>query len=93
MPGAARGHEAEARVKSSAGPSRSQVIEAAAQRGFARGAYGRVFNDYQSVRQGARDGARLAVVKDYGTNTSCGITTGSAATAPTNAEKMICSVK
>jgi Flp pilus assembly protein TadG len=51
------------------------------------------FNDYQSVRQGARDGARNSVVKDYGTSTSCGITTGSAATAPANAQKMICTVK
>jgi hypothetical protein len=42
-----RGHETEARIKGSGGPSRAQVIEAAAERGFAHGAYDRVFRDYQ----------------------------------------------
>ncbi len=50
------------------------------------------FNDYQSIRQGARDGARQAVVKDYGTSVSCDID-GSAATAPDNAKKIICTTK
>jgi hypothetical protein len=50
------------------------------------------FNDYQSIRQGAREGARQTVVKDYGTNVSCGID-GSAASAPTNARRIICTTK
>jgi len=44
-----RGHQVEQRLKGGAGPSRSQVIEAAAERGFAHGGYERVFNDYQAV--------------------------------------------
>jgi Flp pilus assembly protein TadG len=50
------------------------------------------FNDYQSIRQGARDGARQAVVKDYGSSTSCGIN-GAAAAAPVNAQRIICTTK
>jgi Flp pilus assembly protein TadG len=50
------------------------------------------FNDYQSIRQGARDGARQAVVNDYGNDTSCGID-GTAATAPANAQRIICTTK
>ncbi len=50
------------------------------------------FNDYQSIRQGARDGARQAVVKDYGSNVSCDIN-GAAATAPVNARRIICTTK
>jgi hypothetical protein len=51
-PGAAsptRGREREAHLRGGAGPTRSEVIEAAAQRGFASGGYGRVFGDYQAV--------------------------------------------
>jgi hypothetical protein len=44
-----RGHETEARLKGGGGPSRAQVIEAAAERGFARGGYDRVYSDYQSA--------------------------------------------
>jgi hypothetical protein len=44
-----RGHEREAHLRSGAGPTRSEVIEAAAQRGFASGGYGHVFGDYQAV--------------------------------------------
>ena len=50
------------------------------------------FNDYQSIRQGARDGARQAVVKDYGSTVSCGIN-GAAAAAPDNAKRIICTTK
>lgn len=50
------------------------------------------FNDYQSIRQGARDGARQAVVKDYGIDDSCGLD-GAAAAAPTNAKRIICTTK
>ena len=44
-----RGREREARVRSGAGPTRSEVIEAAARRGFATRDYVRVFSDYQPV--------------------------------------------
>jgi Flp pilus assembly protein TadG len=50
------------------------------------------FNDYQSIRQGARDGARQSVVKDYGSDTTCDIT-GAAASAPVNAQRIICTTK
>ena len=50
------------------------------------------YNDYQSIRQGARDGARQAVVKDYGSDTSCDIT-GAAASAPDHAKRIICTTK
>jgi Flp pilus assembly protein TadG len=50
------------------------------------------FNDYQSIRQGARNGARQAVVSDYGTSTSCDIN-GAAASAPDNAKRIICTAK
>jgi Flp pilus assembly protein TadG len=54
--------------------------------------FGFTFNDMQSVRQGAREGARGAVVKDYGTDTSCGIN-GSAAGAIDDVKKIICQTK
>ena len=54
--------------------------------------FGIAFNDYQSIRQGAREGARQAVVNDYGSDTSCGIN-GAAAGAPNNAKAIICTTK
>jgi Flp pilus assembly protein TadG len=55
--------------------------------------FGMAFNDYQSIRQGAREGARQAVVGEYlSTGTSCGLN-GGAASAATNAQKLICLVK
>jgi len=50
------------------------------------------FNDYQSIRQGAREGARQAVVNDYASTTLCGIN-GAATTAPDNAKRVICTTK
>ena len=50
------------------------------------------FNDYQSIRQGAREGARQAVVKDYGSVVACGIN-GPAASGPDNTKKIICTTK
>jgi hypothetical protein len=68
--GRARGQEREARLRGGAGPTRSQVIEAAAQRGFAHGAYDRVFTDYQAVVEealeaGAVPEGRRYVVRRY----------------------------
>jgi Flp pilus assembly protein TadG len=54
--------------------------------------FGLTLNDYQSVRQGAREGARNAVVEDFGAVTSCGLD-GGAATAPDNAKRVICMTK
>lgn len=54
--------------------------------------FGTAFNDYQSIRQGARDGARQAVVKDYGSDVTCGLN-GPATGAPANAQKIICMTK
>jgi hypothetical protein len=44
-----RGHEREVRVRDGSGPTRSEVIEASARRGFAAREYVRVFGDYQPV--------------------------------------------
>jgi hypothetical protein len=58
--------------------------------------FGMAFNDYQSVRQGVREGARDAVVADYGSSTSCGLV-GPAATSAVphadNAREVICRTK
>lgn len=51
-----------------------------------------VFNDYQSLRQGVREGARQGVVADLGTDTSCGIT-GSASSANDATRRLICTTK
>jgi hypothetical protein len=48
-----RGHEAEARVTSGAGPNRAEVIGGAADRGFAQRDYARVFADYQAAVEDA----------------------------------------
>lgn len=66
----ARGHEREARVRDGAGPTRAQVIDAAARRGFATGDYVRVYDDYAPVAEEAIAGAdvpdgRRYVVRRY----------------------------
>jgi Flp pilus assembly protein TadG len=53
--------------------------------------FGFAFNDYQSVRQGVRDGARNAAVSTYGTTTACSITGASGASVST--QQIICSTK
>ncbi|HVU50908.1 MAG TPA: hypothetical protein VHL80_09495, partial [Polyangia bacterium] len=65
-----RGHEREVRVRSAAGPTRSEVIEASARRGFATHDYVRVFGDYQPVVEealasGAVPEGRRYVVRRY----------------------------
>lgn len=55
--------------------------------------FGAAFNDYQSVRQGVREGARQAVVANYGSiGTSCGLN-GAAASAPDDVKKVMCVTK
>jgi Flp pilus assembly protein TadG len=53
--------------------------------------FGFQFNDYQSIRQGTRDGARQSVVGQYDTNTSCGLTGVGA--APTAVQEIMCLTK
>ncbi|HET6284895.1 MAG TPA: hypothetical protein VFH73_28320 [Polyangia bacterium] len=60
-----RGREREAPVKSGAGPTRAQVIEAAAARGFARGGYQGVFQDYQAVVEESLDASAVPPGRRY----------------------------
>jgi len=60
-----RGHAHEAQVQDGAGPSRSQVIQAAAQRGFAHTNYQSVFTDYQAVVEESLDGAAVPPGRRY----------------------------
>jgi hypothetical protein len=60
-----RGHAREAQVKDGAGPTRSQVIQAAAQRGFAHTSYQNVFTDYQSVVEESLDGSAVPPGRRY----------------------------
>lgn len=51
--------------------------------------FGMALNDYQSIRQGVRDGARQAVVKQYGSaGTGC-----TSVVAPDEVKKVICVTK
>lgn len=55
--------------------------------------FGSAYNDYQSIRQGAREGARQAVVGDYGgAGVDCGLN-GGAVSAPDNAKRILCLTK
>jgi hypothetical protein len=54
--------------------------------------FGINLNDYQSVRQGVREGARQGVVADYGSVTTCGIN-GSAVSAGAESKAVICTTK
>jgi hypothetical protein len=60
-----RGHAREAAVKDGAGPTRSQVIQSAAQRGFAHTGYQNVFTDYQAVVEESLDGAAVPPGRRY----------------------------
>jgi hypothetical protein len=65
-----RGHEREAHLRGTAGPTRSEVIEASARRGFASGDYQRVFDDYhavveESLAAGAVPEGRRYLVRRY----------------------------
>ena len=65
-----RGHEREAHVRDGAGPTRSEVIEASARRGFAARDYVRVWQDYQpvveeSLTAGAVPEGRRYIVRRY----------------------------
>jgi hypothetical protein len=67
---ATRGHAREVSVRNGAGPTRSEVIEASARRGFAAREYVRVFGDYapvveESLASGAVPEGRRYVVRRY----------------------------
>jgi len=55
--------------------------------------FGYNFNNYIAVRQGVREGARQGVVANFGTTTSCSLTTGSAASANTPTKELLCTTK
>ncbi len=52
--------------------------------------FGIAFNDYGTLRQGAREGARQAVVADFGVDTSCTLTGVDPSTV---AGRLMCLVK
>lgn len=60
-----RGRAREAAVKDGAGPTRSQVIQSAAQRGFAHTGYQNVFTDYQAVVEESLDGSAVPPGRRY----------------------------
>jgi hypothetical protein len=63
--GATRGETHQAKVRSGAGPSRAEVIEAGARRGFARAEYHRVFDDYSAVVEETLDTTAVPPARRY----------------------------
>ncbi|HVR61188.1 MAG TPA: hypothetical protein VMU50_04775 [Polyangia bacterium] len=63
--GSPRGRERSAAVRSAAGPKRSQVIEAAAARGFAHADYRRVYQDYGAVVEETLDASAVPPGQRY----------------------------
>jgi hypothetical protein len=64
-PGATRGESHQARLRSGAGPSRAEVIETGAHKGFARSEYGRVFDDYSAVVEETLDTTAVPPARRY----------------------------
>ena len=65
-----RGRAREAQVRNGAGPTRAQVIQSAARRGFAQTPYQNIYTDYQaaveeSLDAGAVPPGRRYVVRRY----------------------------
>ncbi len=85
--GAARGREREAAVRSHAGPKRSQVIEAAAARGFAHGDYRRVYQDYGAVVEESLDATAVPPGQRYLVRRYFQLIRPRAATAPAAAPR------
>ena len=65
QPDGAHGHRQEARVRSGPGPSRSEVIEAGARRGFARSEYREVFKDYSAAVEETLDTTAVPAGRRY----------------------------
>jgi hypothetical protein len=59
------GEQREARLRDGAGPSRAEVIEAGAHRGFARTEYQRVFRDYSAVVEESLDTTAVPPARRY----------------------------
>jgi hypothetical protein len=64
-PTGARGEQREAQVRDGEGPSRAEVIEAGAHRGFARTEYQRVFEDYSAVVEETLDTTAVPAPRRY----------------------------
>jgi hypothetical protein len=60
-----RGEARQARIKSGAGPSRAEVIEDGAHRGFARTEYQRVFEDYSAAVEESLDTTAVPPARRY----------------------------
>jgi hypothetical protein len=65
-----QGEKREVRVQSGPGPSRAEIIEAGARRGFAEPSYGRVFREYQAAVEESLDATavpagRRSLVRRY----------------------------
>jgi hypothetical protein len=63
--GGARGQQHEAKVRDGAGPTRSEVIEAGAHKGFARSEYQRVFQDYSAAVEETLDTTAVPPARRY----------------------------
>ena len=56
--------------------------------------FGLIYNNYQSLRQGARTAARDGAVAEFGTSNSCGLTFSGGGSAPSNdIQDLMCQVK
>ena len=64
-PTGTRGQQHEARLRDGAGPSRAEVIEAGAHKGFARSEYQRVFQDYSAVVEETLDTTAVPAARRY----------------------------
>jgi hypothetical protein len=64
-PAGARGQQHEARLRDGAGPSRAEVIESGAHKGFARGEYQRVFQDYSAAVEETLDTTAVPPSRRY----------------------------
>jgi hypothetical protein len=61
----ARGQQHEIKLRDGAGPSRSEVIEAGAHKGFARSEYERVFQDYSAAVEESLDTTAVPPARRY----------------------------
>jgi hypothetical protein len=62
---ASRGRAQKADVAGGAGPSRSEVIQGAASRGFAHARYGEIFRDYHAAVEESLDAADVPPGQRY----------------------------
>jgi hypothetical protein len=60
-----RGHAREAQVRDGAGPTRAQVIQSAARRGFAHAPYQRIYGDYQAAVEESLDASAVPPGRRY----------------------------